>query len=68
MSNDTKDMILGWALIGLSSIGVYAICKEIKDAYFKHRILEHGKKLEEIGNRLADLHKEGTECKEEESQ
>lgn len=68
MSKETREMILGWALIGLSSVGVYAVCKEIKDAYYKHRLLKHGKALEEIGNRLADSHKESTESKEEESQ
>lgn len=68
MSKETRELIIGWALIALSSIGVYTVCKEIKDAYYKHRLLKHGKELEELGNRIAKLHEEGTENKEEESQ
>ena len=68
MSKETRELILGWALIGLSSIGVYTICKEIKDAYYKHRMLKHGKELGELGTRLISYHEERTESKEEESQ
>lgn len=68
MSKETRELILGWALIGLSSIGVYTICKEIKDAYYKHRMLKHGQELEELGKRIASYHEERTESKEEESQ
>lgn len=68
MKQETKDLIFGWAIMGLSSIGVYTICKEIKDAYYKHRMLKHGKELEELGKRLASYHEKRTESKEEESQ
>ena len=68
MSKETRELILGWALIGFSSIGVYTVCKEMKDAYYKHRILKHGKEVEELGNRVAKLYEDVLKAKEEESQ
>lgn len=65
MNKEAREIILGWALIGLSSIGVYTISKEIKDAYYKHRMLEHGKELEKLSKSIIELRKEGTENKEE---